>query len=68
MHEGTKRILRIAGFSEQIKAVESSFCPFCKKPISIDEFKNELSKREFKISGLCQNCQDKTFEGGECNE
>ena len=25
------------------------------------EFRDELSKREFRISGLCQKCQDKIF-------
>lgn len=30
------------------------------------EFKDELSRREFTISGLCQNCQDAVFgKGGE---
>ena len=25
------------------------------------EFKNEISKREYTISGMCQTCQDKVF-------
>jgi hypothetical protein len=25
------------------------------------EFRNELSRREYAISGLCQNCQDSVF-------
>lgn len=29
-----------------------------------EEFTDELSKREFEISGLCQKCQDEVFEGG----
>lgn len=35
-------------------------CPFCNKwgPFT---FKDRLSEREFAISGLCQECQDKTF-------
>lgn len=27
----------------------------------ITSFRDELSKREYKISGLCQKCQDKIF-------
>jgi len=27
----------------------------------IGEFKDELSEREYSISGLCQKCQDKFF-------
>jgi len=65
MNEGTKRILRMAGMGKEIERVELGFCPFCAKPISKDEFKDELSRKEYAISGLCQACQDKTFEGGE---
>ena len=49
------------GFSEQIKLVELNKCPFCNKPVEINEFRDEISKKEYKISGLCQECQDKTF-------
>jgi len=36
-------------------------CPFCSKEIKHSEFKDKLSLLEFGISGLCQECQDKTF-------
>jgi len=26
-----------------------------------DYFRNELSRKEYTISGMCQRCQDKTF-------
>ena len=29
------------------------------------EFRDELSKREYTISGLCQKCQDEIFGGGD---
>jgi len=29
------------------------------------EFRDEISRREYRISGLCQKCQDLVFEGGE---
>jgi hypothetical protein len=64
MKEGTKRILRMAGFREQIDAVEHGCCPFCKQPVSIDEFRDEKSKKEYQISGMCQRCQDGLFQGG----
>ena len=38
------------------------FCPFCGMPVSSDSFKDELSRKEFSISGLCQECQDDFFE------
>jgi hypothetical protein len=57
-----KDILRKFGFKKEIDAVEHGFCPLCKQPISKDDFIDELSKREYKISGLCQKCQDEMFE------
>lgn len=39
-------------------------CPFCDKDMSEavkDWFKDELSWKEFTISGLCQGCQDRFF-------
>ena len=32
-----------------------------KKVINMNNFRNEISKKEYKISGLCQECQDKIF-------
>jgi hypothetical protein len=57
-----KDIMNAMGFGDQVKKVEHGFCPFCSKPVSKDEFRDELSKREYKISGLCQACQDETFK------
>lgn len=37
------------------------FCPLCEKPVTTEEFKNEISKKEFQISGMCQKCQDNFF-------
>ena len=34
-------------------------CTFC--AITLDEFRDELSAKEYSISGMCQTCQDKTF-------
>lgn len=39
-------------------------CPFCSEHIDESNpraFKDRLSAREFRISGLCQKCQDKIF-------
>ena len=34
-------------------------CTFC--AITLDDFRDELSAKEYSISGMCQTCQDKTF-------
>lgn len=42
-----------------IEEDEAKVCVWCRK--NAGGFRDELSAREFKISGLCQECQDKTF-------
>jgi len=56
-----KNILRKARFNKEVDLVEKSLCPFCKDAVKGEDFKNEISRKEFKISGLCQKCQDKMF-------
>jgi hypothetical protein len=47
---------------EALNQIKQGNCPICKNPTN--KFRDDLSKREFKISGLCQTCQDKTFGRG----
>ena len=56
-----RNIMRAAGFGEQIRMVDQGKCPLCGKVVIMDDFKDELSRREFKISGICQKCQDDIF-------
>lgn len=38
-------------------------CRYCGKENVLSEgFNDELSLKEFKISGMCQECQDKVFK------
>lgn len=46
-------------FPGTLAAVKANCCPMCKQPIG--EFKNELSRKEYTISGICQTCQDDIF-------
>lgn len=41
---------------------EQGICPFCKRPVDESQFRDEISLREYKISGLCQCCQDDFFD------
>ncbi len=34
-------------------------CVICKEEVI--GFRDDLSRKEFKISGMCQSCQDETF-------
>ncbi len=42
------------------QAIEDGVCNLCGEPIL--SFKDELSLREYEISGMCGNCQDDLFE------
>lgn len=58
------KIMQYRGFNQEVKDKENSICPFCKKKI-IDvstEFRDQLSKIEYEINGLCQQCQDDFFK------
>lgn len=46
-------------FPEQKALVDNGECPTCGLPIT--DFRNEISRREFRISGMCQKCQDSVF-------
>ncbi len=56
-----KNIMKKAGFEKEVRKVEEGLCPFCNKPIHAGEFRDEISVREYGISGLCQKCQDGMF-------
>ena len=53
-------IMRKMGFAREVLKTHLGICPICNHPVE-DNFKDELSKREYKISGMCQTCQDKIF-------
>lgn len=40
-------------------SLDAGKCPTCDGEIT--EFRNEISKKEFSLSGMCQKCQDRTF-------
>lgn len=46
-------------FQDASKKIRKGICPICNQPIG--PFKNALSEKEYTISGMCQNCQDKVF-------
>jgi len=47
----------------QTKAKEKKVCVFCGKEIKMEDFRDQLSIKEYGISGLCMKCQDDTFGG-----
>ena len=43
------------------ESIESKKCVMCPEEVDLDSFKDEISLKEFHISGMCQTCQDKFF-------
>jgi len=39
--------------------IAAGLCMWCPKDAKV--FKDDLSRSEYRISGMCQECQDKTF-------
>jgi hypothetical protein len=39
--------------------ISKGVCTFCSKKVKT--FRNTSSEKEYKISGFCQECQDKVF-------
>ena len=54
-------IMKKVGFGREVKLVKEKKCPFCKKSILLESFRDQLSIKEYRISGLCQDCQDSMF-------
>ena len=50
--------LRKLGYHKEVALMEQGICPVCGEAINMAEFRDEVSRRECSISGLCQNCQD----------
>ena len=52
----------VGSFQSVMDRVEQGNCPQC--DCRVVGFTDELSKTEYKISGLCQQCQDDFFGAG----
>ena len=59
MKEFTNKISELFYGETHEDAINNNTCVVCK--VKVTEFKNEVSMREYKISGFCQKCQDETF-------
>jgi hypothetical protein len=51
-------LTNISGRS-RVASVANNTCTWCGGPAV--EFRNKISLREYRISGMCQDCQDKIF-------
>jgi hypothetical protein len=61
MNEAKKNLLKQAGLGSFVERVEKGLCPTCGKAVDNNCLINEISKKEFEISGMCQECQDSVY-------
>jgi hypothetical protein len=54
----TKLAAAVTGLS-----LKDGHCPTCTRPVDPTEFRDQISRREYAITGMCQSCQDGTFAG-----
>ena len=59
MVDSIKPVFQI--FPEAREAIKNAECPTCGKKIRDEDFKDDLSRTEYGISGMCQSCQDSVF-------
>lgn len=43
------------------EAQKREICVMCQRPCAPGNFKDDLSRKEYQISGTCQKCQDQLF-------
>lgn len=58
-----KEIMKTAGFDKEVERAEAGLCTTCGKVLS--GFRDEISIREYRVSGMCQRCQDEVFSSPE---
>jgi len=56
-----KTLMRKVGLNKEVDLVEMGSCPTCEQEKAEQTIKNLQSLKEFRISGMCQKCQDATF-------
>ena len=42
-------------------SILNDVCSWCGKSVTGFDFRDDVSRKEYTISGFCQQCQDKTF-------
>lgn len=50
----------------RVETITNNICMCCGK--EANDFRDDLSRKEFSISGMCQDCQDSFFGGGDDEE
>lgn len=59
-HEKIERLAKM-GFTQKVERIRAGQCPECGVAVQREHLRDDLSRREFDISGLCQSDQDAVF-------
>jgi hypothetical protein len=43
------------------QTIANKLCAWCANEVTFDSFKDELSLKEYHISAICQDCQDRVY-------
>jgi hypothetical protein len=62
-HPDIRRFQSALMGTDVVESIRHDRCTDCGQPAEV--FRNQLSEREFAISGLCQACQDHFFDEEE---
>ena len=54
-----RAIMIQAGLSKAVERVDAGVCATCAGEVG--PFRDDLSCKEYRISGMCQTCQDQVF-------
>jgi hypothetical protein len=57
--EGIDKAISSFSGKDRKEVITGGQCALCDNPNT--DFRNEKSIREYKISGMCQDCQDRVF-------
>ena len=64
--EPSEKSAELSNFLEQVfgrtTAIKKDVCVYCNEDAG--DFRDDLSRREYTMSGLCQLCQDEVFGAG----
>ena len=58
-HPDIEKVLTKLTGRDRVSSIESDKCSFCGGDAST--FRNDKSRKEYRISGFCQKCQDSVF-------
>ena len=56
-------IMQVVGLlgKDRVETIREGHCMMCNNEFVSENFRDELSEKEYSISGMCQECQDEVY-------